>query len=84
MAAADRPGNPVSRRLRKLEARLRELEAPVEAQARKRISEGLAAYDRLRKELVPVDVYQGGLVRRIEFATESELEADDQHGEKTA
>jgi hypothetical protein len=74
----------VSRRLRKLEARICRLEGPVEAQARKRISDGLAEYERLRQQLVPVHVYKDGLVRRIEFATESELEAADQHGKTTA
>jgi DNA-binding XRE family transcriptional regulator len=58
------------------------LRQPVEAQARKRISEGLDQYQRLRQQLVPVRVYKDGWVRRIEFATESELlKAADQHGE---
>jgi hypothetical protein len=74
----------MSRRLRKLEARIRRLEAPAEAQARKCISEGLAEYEHLRQQLIPVSVYANGLVRRIEFATESELEAADQHSKKTA
>jgi hypothetical protein len=74
----------VSRRLRKLEARLRKLEAPVEAQASKRISEGLAEFEHLRQQLIPIDVFANGLVRRIEFAKESELEAADRQGEKSA
>ena len=78
----------MSRRLRKLEARIRELEAPAKelarSQAQKRIGKLLGEYDRLRSELVPVTVYKDGLVRRIEYATESELEAADQQGEKSA
>jgi hypothetical protein len=74
----------VSRRLRKLEARIRELEAPLQEQAKKRFSEGLAEYEHLRQQLIPVEVLANGLVRRVEFATESELEAADQQGEKSA
>jgi hypothetical protein len=71
----------VSRRLRKLEARIRELEAPAKelarSQAQKRISEGLVEYERLRQQLIPIDVYANGRLQQIEYATESELEAVD-------
>jgi hypothetical protein len=67
----------MSRRLRKLAARIRELERPekelARSQAQKRLGELLA----LRDELVPVDVYKSGLLQRIEYETRDNLEAAD-------
>jgi hypothetical protein len=65
------------RKLAALEARIRKLEGPAKELARNRLSEGLAAYDRLRSELVPVTVYKDGLLRRIEYETRDALEAAD-------
>jgi hypothetical protein len=74
----------MSRRLSKLKARIRVLEAPAKEQAQKRISERLVEYERLRAELVPVDVYKNGLVQRIEYEARDDLEAADRQSKKTA
>ncbi len=74
----------MSRRLSKLEARIRVLEAPAKEQAQKRISERLVEYERLRAELVPVDVYKSGLVQRIEYEARDDLKAADRQSKKTA
>jgi hypothetical protein len=78
----------VNGRLRKLEARICELERPAKelarSQAQKRIGERLAEYDRLRDELVPVDVYKDGLLQRIEYEARDFLEAADRQGKKSA
>jgi hypothetical protein len=72
----------VSRRLRKLEARIRVLEAPGEALELKRISERLDECRRLQQQLIPVSVYANGRLERVEFQTEDELEAADRQGQQ--
>jgi hypothetical protein len=74
----------LSRRLLKLEARIREPERPGREQARQRFRDRLAEYERLRAELVPVSVYKDGLVQRVEFETREALEAADQHNKMSA
>jgi hypothetical protein len=72
------------RKFAALEARIRKLEAPARDQARRRISHGLAEYERLRDALVPVGVYKDGLLRRIEYETRDALEAADSQSKKSA
>jgi hypothetical protein len=74
----------MSRRLRKLEGRIRKLESPAEQLDLQRISERLDECRRLQQQLIPVSVYANGRLERIEYETRDDLEAAARQGEKTA